>query len=102
MYNETASLLNMQLRTAANGDQIEDVVSEREVFCRIYSAGEKEKTYAFTRGKSAEIIVEIPDRIEYSGERFARVGGAVFEVVDTKYGDTSEKIRLVLARWDYQ
>ena len=102
MYNETASLLTMQLITAPNGDQIEEVASEREVFCRIYSANEKEKTYAATRGKTAEIVLELPDSIEYSDERFARVRGAVFEVVDTKFGDTSDKIRLVLTRWDYR
>ena len=102
MYNEIASLLTMQLTTAANGDQVEDIISERSVFCRIYSAGEKETTAAATRGKTAEIIIEMPDSIEYSNEQFCRVRGAIYEVVDTKFGDTSDKIRLVLTRWAYR
>ena len=102
MYNEIVKLLTMQLVTKPNGDQVEEPVASREVFCRIYSAGEKEKTLAVTRGKSAEIIIELPDRIDYSNEQFALVYGAIYEVVDTKFGDTSEKIRLVLTRWDYR
>lgn len=102
MYNDIAYLLTMQLTTAANGDQVEDIISERSVFCRKYSAGEKEKTAAATRGKTAEIIIEMPDSIEYSNEQFCRYNGAIYEVIDTKFGDTSDKIRLVLTRWAYR
>lgn len=102
MYNEIVTLLDMQLTTAANGDQIEEILSEHEVFCRVYSAGEKEKTLAVSRGRTAEIIVEIPDRLDYHDELFVRYGGKIYEVIDTKWGDSSDKIRLVMTRWAYR
>lgn len=102
MYNEVCALLTMRMTVSGTGDPIEEIENEREVFCRIYSADMKEKSLAATRGKTAEIVIEIPDSIEYSDERFARVRGEIFEVVDTKFGDTSEKLRLVMSRWDYR
>lgn len=102
MYNEICTLLSMRQTVSPTGDPIEEIEDEKEVFCRIYSADSKEKSVAATRGKSAEIVIEIADRIDYSGERFARVRGAVFEVIDEKFGDTSDNLRLVMSKWDYR
>ena len=102
MYDKICSLLTMRQTVSDTGDPIETVEAEHEVFCRKYSADYKEKSMAATRGKTAEIVVELADRIDYAGELFVRVDGQIFEVVDTKYTDTSDGIKLVVGRWDYR
>lgn len=99
MYNEICELLTMELTVSPSGDPVETVEAAKEVFCRVYSADEKEKTYAVTRGKKAEIVIELPDRMDYNEELFVRWRGKIYEVVDEKWGDTSDKIRLVVSRW---
>lgn len=102
MYNEICELLTMTQTVSGEGDPVETVSAAKSVFCRIYSADEKEKTYAVTRGRKAELVIELSDRIDYNDELFVRWNGKVYEVVDTKWGDTSNKIKLVVSRWAYR
>ena len=102
MYNEICELLTMEQTITSSGDPVEKIVSEKSVFCRIFSADEREKTYAVTRGSRAELVIELPDRMEYSDEKYVRWNGKIYEVIDEKWGDTSNKIKLVVSRWDYR
>ncbi len=102
MYDEICSLLVMEVNVSETGDPIEIVSAEKEVFCRVYSASEREKTYASTRGKKAEMVVELPDRIDYNEEQFVRWRGRIYEVLDAKWNDVSDSIKLVVSRWDYR
>ena len=99
MYNEICELLTMEMEVSPEGDPVETIKAAKEVFCRVYSADEKEKTLAVTRGEKAEIVIELPDRMEYNDELFVRWKGKIYEVIDEKWGDTSDKIRLVVSRW---
>lgn len=100
MYNEICELLTMTQEVTPEGDPVETVSSAKSVFCRVYSADVREKTYAVTRGRKADLVIEVADRIDYNDEIFVRWKGVVYEVVDTKWSDTSNEIKLVVSRWD--
>lgn len=99
MYDRICKLVSTTVAVNDCGDPIESDVSAREVYCRIVSADSKEKEQAVSRGARAELVVIMPDMIEYNGELFVDYGGRRYDVVDSKFGDTSNELRLVIGKW---
>lgn len=102
MYDSTISLLTMSIESNDIGDSIETVDSSHTVFCRVASADVKEKQLAESRGKNANIVFILADMRLYHDERWLTYKGSRYEVVDTKFGDTSNEIRLVGMLWQGQ
>jgi len=99
MFTSIISLVTMTQVLSATGDMEDTYSKTKDVYCRVVSANEKEKTFADTRGYGAELVFILADMVEYNGELFVDYNGVRYRVVDTKFSDTSEEIRLVVTKW---
>lgn len=102
MILDIVTLLTVNTQVSETGDPIDEVISTRDVYCRVVSANDREKTLAATRGESAELVVIMPDRIDYNEELYLLYNGVKYRVTDTRISDTSNEIRLVITKWQTQ
>jgi len=100
MYNHKASLVPMTSSINSYGDPVETAGTLKPVYCRVTSADEKEKAFANSRGESAELVIIIPDKKMYSGEKYVQYNNTNYRVTDVKFTDTSKEIRLVVGKWE--
>lgn len=99
MYNEVASLITMTTVISTAGDAIETPEATKEIFCRVVSADYRERTLAASRGLSADKTLILADGIDYNGEDYVDYKGQRYLVTDVREGDTSDELRLVVAKW---
>jgi len=102
MFNHVASLIPMTNSVNAYGDPVETQGTPKQVFCRVVSADEKEKTYAESRGETAELVIIIADKALYSNEKYVDFENTRYRVINTKFGDSSRELRLVVGKWQVQ
>lgn len=102
MYLDIVTLLTMTVNTNEAGDPIDTVTGSRDIFCRVVSANDREKTLAASRGESAELVAIISDKIDYDGQLYLKHNGTTYRVIDTRESDSSTELRLVLTKWQTQ
>jgi len=98
MFQDYVTLLTATTTTSSAGDAI-DTFTGREVFARVVSANDREKTLAASRGETAEYVIILSDKRDYDGQIYLDYAGVRYRVIDTRFSDTSLEIRLVVTKW---
>ena len=99
MYDKICGLVKTTVEINDIGDSVETDAAVREVFCRVLTADQKEKEVARSRGARADLTLILPDMADYGDENIVEYNGKRYDVVDIKYTDTSDELRLVIGKW---
>lgn len=102
MFLDIVTLLTLETEVSESGDPIDNVKSFRDVFCRVVSANDREKTLAASRGETAELVVILSDKTDYDEQLYLIYNEKPYRVIDTRYGDTSTELRLTVTKWQTQ
>ena len=102
MFLDIVTLLTTQTEVSDAGDPIDTVIASRDVFCRVVSANDREKTLAASRGETAELVAILADKLDYDEQIFLTYNGKKYRIIDTRFSDTSTELRLTLEKWQTQ
>lgn len=100
MYNQKANLVQLVTTLNTYGDPMVTASTSTTVFCKVVSADEKEKSFAESRGQSAELVIILPDKKMYHDELRVTYCSTDYKIQDRKFSDGSPELKLVVGKWE--